>query len=69
MAIDDLHCIHSDYLLNLSVYSFTLEKVDELAKEIEEKKQELNTLQETSVKEIWISELDEFVKLYKRRYN
>jgi hypothetical protein len=51
------------------VYSFTLEKVDELIKEIEEKKQELNTLQETNVKEIWISELDEFVKLYKRRYN
>ena len=57
-----------NYLLNMSVYSFTLEKVDELSKEIENKKQDLGILQETEIKDMWIHELDEFVKVYKRRY-
>ena len=57
-----------NYLLNMSVYSFTLEKVDELSKEIENKKQDLSILQETEIKDMWIYELDEFVKVYKRRY-
>ena len=57
-----------NYLLNMSVYSFTLEKVDELEKQIEGKKEELQTLQDTEVKDIWIHELGEFEKQYRRRY-
>jgi len=56
-----------NYLLNMSVYSFTLEKVDELMAEITTKKEDLVVCQETGVKEIWIRELDEFEKQYKRR--
>ena len=58
-----------NYLLNLSVYSFTLEKVDELMKEIEDNKQEYQELQETEIKDLWSQELDEFEKMYSRRYN
>ena len=57
-----------NYLLNLSVYSFTLEKVDELMEDIHQKKQDLDTLQKTEVKDIWMSELEEFEKMYRRRY-
>ena len=55
-----------NYLLNLPIYSFTLEKVQELAEEIEKKKQEYNELESLSVKDIWIRELDEFEAEYKK---
>ena len=57
-----------NYLLNLSVYSFTLEKVQELEDEIDTYKQELECIKNTTEKEIWIKELDEFEAMYKRNY-
>ena len=55
-----------NYLLNLSVYSFTLEKVEELETEIQKLEEELEMVKNTSEKEVWIKELDEFEKLYNR---
>ena len=43
------------------------EKVDELMKEIATKKEDLSRLEGIEVKEIWIRELNEFEKHYKRR--
>tara|TARA_Y100001960_G_C14276022_1_gene634575 strand:+ start:24 stop:428 length:405 start_codon:yes stop_codon:yes gene_type:complete len=57
-----------NYLLNLSVYNFTLEKVQELEKEIQKKNIELNTLTNTDIKEIWKQELITFEEQYKKMY-
>lgn len=55
-----------NYLLNLSVYSFTVEKINELETQIKEKKSEYATLEATEIKDMWIQELDEFESQYKR---
>ena len=55
-----------NYLLNLAVYNFTLEKVQELETEIQKKNEELITLTDTTIKDMWIKELDDFEKEYKR---
>ena len=57
-----------NYLLNLSVYNFTLEKVQELETEIQKKNIELNTLTNTDIKEIWKQELITFEEQYKKMY-
>ena len=57
-----------NYLLNLSVYSFTLEKVQELEDEINSNEQELECIKNTTEKDMWIKELDEFEQMYKRNY-
>ena len=55
-----------NYLLNLAVYNFTLEKVQELETEIQKKNEELITLTDTTIKDMWIKELDDLEKEYKR---
>ena len=55
-----------NYLLNLSVYSFTLEKVDELRDDIMKKKGEFEELECRSEKDIWKEELDTFVAQHKK---
>ncbi len=57
-----------NYLLNLSVYSFTLEKVKELEEEINTNEKELECIKNTTEKDMWIKELDEFEQMYKRNY-
>ena len=54
-----------NYLLNISIYHFTLEKVNELENEILSKEEECNTLQLKSPKEIWREELLIFEEQYK----
>ena len=54
--------------MNLSVYSFTLEKVQELEDEINSNEQELECIKNTTEKDMWIKELDEFEQMYKRNY-
>jgi hypothetical protein len=56
-----------NYLLNLAVYNFTLEKVNELENEINMKNDELGVLVVIDIKEIWKKELDEFEVMYKRQ--
>lgn len=53
-----------NYLLNLSIYNFTLEKVKELEEEINVKKSELGELTNTDEKDIWNKELDIFEEKY-----
>ena len=55
-----------NYLLNLSVYSFTLEKVEELENDIEKLQKELEIIVNTEEKDIWIRELDAFEQMYKK---
>ena len=55
-----------NYLLNLPVYSFTLEKVDALNNEITNKKNEYDELEKKDIKDIWKGELDLFEEKYKK---
>jgi len=55
-----------NYLLNLSVYSFTLEKVEELENDIEKLQKELEIITNTEEKDIWVRELDAFEQMYKK---
>ena len=54
-----------NYLLNLSIYNFTLEKLDELKNDIDTKKEEHNKLKDMDIKDIWKNELD----LFEEKYN
>ena len=55
-----------NYLLNLSVYNFTLEKVEELKEDILKNKNEFNELEKKDIKDIWKKELDIFEEEYKK---
>lgn len=56
-----------DYLLNMSILSLTLERIDKLNDERNRKQKEYDTLLHKTIKEIWIEELDvlrnEYLKL------
>ena len=53
-----------NYLLNLSVYNFTSEKVDELQAEIDKSKEEYEGLKDMDPKDMWRKELDVFEEKY-----
>lgn len=48
-----------DYLVSMPIYSLTEEKIEELEKKILEKKQELDTLENTTANGLYQTELDE----------
>jgi hypothetical protein len=50
----------------MPIHSFTLEKVEELKTEIEEKNNEYDELEQKEIKDIWREELDEFEAMYKK---
>lgn len=52
------------YITNLSLFSLTTEKIDELQKKLDEKQEELDHYRTTTVEQIWGSELDEFIEGY-----
>ena len=54
-----------NYLLNLSVYNFTLEKVEELREDILKNKNDFDELEKKDIKDIWKEELDIFEEKYK----
>ena len=54
-----------NYLLNMPIHSFTLEKVNELGNNIDEKKNEFDNLKQKEIKDIWRQELDDFEVMYK----
>ena len=56
---------HYNYLLKLSIDSFTSEKVDELEKGIALKKEEYDTLNSMDNKDLWRKELNDFEERYK----
>jgi DNA topoisomerase-2 len=53
-----------DYLLRLQVRTFTNEKVKQLNKDIENIQQKLSIIKNTSEKDMWINDLNEFEKHY-----
>lgn len=55
MKIDDNY----SYLLNMSIYSLSKEKVDELNIQLKKKEEEYKVLKKTAESEIWLSDLEE----------
>ncbi|MBD23824.1 MAG: hypothetical protein CMG46_02300 [Candidatus Marinimicrobia bacterium] len=58
-----------NYLLNLQIHSFTIEKVNELKNNINTSKSNYDELFNKSIKDIWISELNQLIDEYDRFYN
>merc|ERR1719495_1618653 len=50
-----------DYLMSMPMWNLTQEKIDELCKKRDEKRQELNELKATSKEELWRRDLREFL--------
>ena len=55
-----------DYLLKMNLYNLTKEEVESLTKKRDMKQIELTTLQSRSIKDLWTSEISEFIKLYNK---
>ena len=55
-----------NYLINMPIYSLTLEKKIELETDYKNKEIEFNKLESVSVKEIWLSELEDFESNYEK---
>nr|QBK85211.1 MAG: DNA topoisomerase II [Iridovirus LCIVAC01] len=53
-----------DYLLNISMRSFTQKKLEELEKEIKKIVRSVKDLKKTSEKEMWLQDLNKFEKAY-----
>ncbi|KAI9645606.1 DNA topoisomerase 2 [Ciborinia camelliae] len=51
-----------DYLLGLPIWSLTQERVDKLLKQMRDKKEEIDTLDKLSEKDLWCTDLDAFVE-------
>jgi DNA topoisomerase II len=54
-----------DYLINMPLYSLTLEKITELSNKLKKEQDKYNNLLKTSIKELWINDLEELLKNYK----
>lgn len=55
-----------DYLIRMSFYSFTKEKIDELTKKLNEKKKEYDNINKKKIEEIWIDDLDNLESFIKK---
>ena len=55
-----------NYLINMPLYNFTIEKIQELSKVIDKLMNEYETLDKLSEKDIWKRELKELVKYMKK---
>lgn len=53
-----------DYLLRLQISSITLEKIEKLENDIENRISERDKLVSTSEKQLWLNDLEEFEKVY-----
>jgi DNA topoisomerase-2 len=51
------------YLLDMAIHNFSQEKINELLKQQKEKKLKLDSLQEMELEDIWIDDLNDFIKL------
>lgn len=51
-----------NYLLSMPLYTLTLEKIDELKKQIEAGKEEYKTAMATSIQDMWLADLKELQK-------
>ena len=55
-----------DYLIKMPIYNLTKERIEELNKEKDEKTEMFTKLEETETYNIWLSELKELTKQYKK---
>ena len=53
-----------DYLTGLPLFSLTTEKIDDINSEYNEKKIELDLYKNSTVRNLWLGELEEFEKVY-----
>ncbi len=60
--------ISYDYLLTMPIYNLTMEKINELKQQEQDKETEYNILDSKSPKDIWISELDVLESEYNKWY-
>jgi DNA topoisomerase-2 len=63
---NELNSFNYNYLLQLQIRTFTLEKVQKLKNEIQTKLSELNTIKETSEEKMWLNELHELEIEYQK---
>jgi DNA topoisomerase-2 len=54
------------YLLGMSMWSMTTEKVTELVKKSEMKTQDVEALEKMTVEDMWTRELDKFEQAYRK---
>ena len=57
-----------DYLIKMPLYSLSQDKIDELTKELEKNNNEYNILENKTVKDMWVTELDSLTEQLKRFY-
>jgi DNA topoisomerase-2 len=57
-----------DYLIKMPLWNLTLEKKEEFIKEMENKKEILYNIQNKSIKDMWLDELNTFEEEYKKIY-
>ena len=50
-----------NYLLSMSIWSLSYEKVEQLKKEVTRKEEELNVVNKTTLEMMWINDLDQFL--------
>ena len=55
-----------DYLIKMPIYNLTKERIEELNKDKEDKNEMFSNLEETETYDIWLSELKELTKQYKK---
>ena len=57
-----------DYITNISLFSLTKEKIDELNEKLKNKEEELENVKSKTELEMWKIELNEFKDVYKKWY-
>ena len=53
-----------DYLLKMDLYKLTVEEIEILTKQRDQKEMEVNELESTTIEKLWEGELDDFKKIY-----
>jgi hypothetical protein len=53
-----------EYLLSMSIWSLTLERVDQINEQLKNKNVELEVLRGSTAQKLWMNDLAEFKKLY-----
>lgn len=54
------------YITDMKIFTLTKEKIEELEKQFEDKKEELDIYTNTPVEDIWLEEIKEFEKVYNK---
>tara|TARA_B100000902_G_scaffold11572_1_gene14081 strand:+ start:1 stop:765 length:765 start_codon:yes stop_codon:yes gene_type:complete len=57
-----------DYLLSMRLYTLTRERVEDLLKTCKDKQDELAVLKGKTPRDLWVEDLDEFTRVYKKLY-